>query len=76
MRLRIASRLVVVMVNAIMLLPLELLVISFAVAPDWTPTALERVKRWFGRHWHRIAVVGTALLGLLLAVRGVIELIA
>ena len=66
--------LLVIMVNLIMLLPLELPLISFTVAPDWTPTAVDRTKRWFARNGHTIAVYGTAILGALLVIRGIIEL--
>jgi Sap, sulfolipid-1-addressing protein len=68
--------LLVVMVNVIALLLLELPLISFAVAPDWTPTAVERAKRWFADHWRKIAVIGTALVGLLLVIKGVIEFLS
>ena len=36
--------LLVLIVNAIALLLLELPLISFTVAPSWTPTAIERAK--------------------------------
>jgi hypothetical protein len=68
--------LLVIMVNLIMLLPLELPLISFTVAPDWTPTAIDRTKRWFARNGHKIAVYGTAILGALLVIRGIIELVS
>ena len=68
--------LLVLMVTVIMLALLELPLISFAVAPDWTPTAPQRAKAWFADHWRRIAVIGTALVALLLVIRGVIELLS
>ena len=68
--------LLVLMVNVIALVLLELPLIGFAVAPDWTETAVERAKSWIARHWRRIAVIGTALVGLLLVIRGVIELLS
>jgi hypothetical protein len=68
--------LLVIMVNLIMLLPLELPLISFTIAPDWTPTAIDRTKRWFARNGHKIAVYGTAILGALLVIRGIIELVS
>jgi hypothetical protein len=68
--------LLVVMVNVIALLLLEVPLITFAVAPDWTPTAIERAKAWFADHWRGIAVIGTALVRLLLVIRGVIELLS
>ena len=66
----------VVTVNVIMMLLLELPMISFVLAADWTPTAIERAKRWFAREGRKIAVIGTALPGLLLVIRGVIELLS
>jgi len=68
--------LLVVMVNVIQMAPLELVVTAFSIAPDWTPKAIERFKRWFTSHWRRIAVIGTAIVGLLLVIRGVIELLS
>jgi Sap, sulfolipid-1-addressing protein len=69
----VSAILLVVLSNVIGLLLLEVPMLSFAVAPDWTPAAIDRAKRWFGLHWRTIAVNGTALIGLLLAVRGAIE---
>jgi hypothetical protein len=66
--------LLVLMVNVIMLALIEVPLICFAVAPEWTPTAIDRFKAWFAAHALRIAVVGTALLGLLLILRGVLTL--
>lgn len=65
--------LLVLMVNAIALVLLELPLISFTIAPDWTPTAIRRAKDWFVRDWRTIAEIGTTLVGLLLLIRGVIE---
>ena len=70
------SIVLVVTVNVIMMLLLELPMISFVLAPDWTPRAIERAKRWFAREGRKIAVIGTALLGLLLVIRCVIELLS
>ncbi len=68
--------LLVLIVNLIMLALLELVVIAFAVAPHWTPKMVERTKRWLAREGQRIAVIGTAIVGLLLILRGVIELLS
>lgn len=68
--------LLVLIVNLIMLALLELVLIAFAVAPDWTPKMVERTKRWLAREGRRIAVIGTAIVGLLLVFRGVIELLS
>jgi hypothetical protein len=68
--------LLVVMVNVIMLALIELPLLSFAVAPDWTPAAVERTKAWFGRHGHTAAFIAVTALGTLLVVQGVVTLIA
>jgi Sap, sulfolipid-1-addressing protein len=72
----VTAILLVVLVNVIGLLLLEVPMISFAVAPEWTPAAISRAKRWFARHWRRFAVTGTALVGVLLVIRGVIEFLS
>ncbi|WP_081685466.1 GAP family protein [Candidatus Solirubrobacter pratensis] len=68
------SVLLIVMVNIIMLALLELPLISFAVAPDWTPTAVQRLKDWFARNGLKGAVIGATTVGVLLTVRGLITL--
>ena len=67
--------LLVLMVNVIMLALIEVPLIGFSIAPDWTPRAIETAKAWFGRHAHRIIVVGTAAIGSLLILRGLITLL-
>jgi hypothetical protein len=62
--------------NVVMLLLLELPLIGYTFAPDWTPEAVERFKEWLGRNGRRIAVRGLAVVGVLLIVRGVIELVS
>jgi hypothetical protein len=70
------SVLLVLLVNVTMLALLEVPLICFTVAPDWTPAALERTKAWFRRHGRPALTIGAATLGALLILRGVIELIA
>jgi Sap, sulfolipid-1-addressing protein len=60
--------------NVIMLLLLELPLIGYILAPEWTPDAVERFKGWLSRNGRRVAVRGAAILGVLLIVRGLIEL--
>jgi hypothetical protein len=67
--------LIVVGFNIIMLWLLEVPLVSFAVAPDWTPGAIERSKRWVARHLHVFAVRGFAVIGVLLIIKGVVGLI-
>jgi hypothetical protein len=69
------SVLLVLMVNVIMLAFLEIPLICFAVAPEWTPRAIERGKAWIWRHGRRAAVIGAALLGAALVIRGVVTLL-
>jgi hypothetical protein len=72
----VGNVLLVLLVNVIMLALLEVPLISFAVAPEWTPNAIERVKAWFAREGRKVLVIGLLALGSLLILRGVIELIA
>jgi len=61
--------------NLIMLMLLELPLLAYTFAPDWTPTAIERSKlklRERGRVW---AVRGIAILGILLVARGILTLL-
>jgi hypothetical protein len=68
--------LTVVAFNVIMLMLLEIPLLAYTFAPDWTPKAIERFKHRLserGRIWGiRIA----AALGILLIARGVITLLA
>jgi hypothetical protein len=67
--------LVVLAFNLIMLMLLEVPLIGYTLAPEWTPKAVERFRgalRSHGREW---AVRGTAILGILLIVRGVVTLL-
>jgi Sap, sulfolipid-1-addressing protein len=68
--------LVVLLVNLIMLALLEVPLVCFFVAPDWTPGAIERAKAWLGREGRRYAIVGSMAIGALLILRAVITLIA
>lgn len=67
---------VVLAFNLIMLMLLEVPLLAYTFAPDWTPKAVERFKqklRERGRIWGiRVA----AILGLLMVARGVITLLA
>ena len=61
--------------NVIMLIALELPLVSFTVAPDWTPDAIDRFKAWFNRNSRTFGFRLAGGAGLLLIVRGVIELL-
>jgi len=49
--------------------------ISFTVAPTWTPKALEEAKTWFSRNDRKIAVLALTVVGAWLLGRGVITLL-
>ncbi|HSS04101.1 MAG TPA: GAP family protein [Solirubrobacterales bacterium] len=67
---------VVLAFNLIMLMLLEVPLIAYTVAPDWTPKAVERFKgalRERGRGW---AVRVALILGALMIARGLVTLLA
>ena len=66
--------LVVIGFNLVMLWLLEVPLVSFLIAPDWTPRAIQRAKLWVSRHSHTFAVRGLTLLGLLMIIKGIIGL--
>jgi Sap, sulfolipid-1-addressing protein len=70
-----ATVLTVVAVTVVMLVLLEVPLISFTIAPEWTPAALERFKAWLGRNGARAAVIGATVIGVALIIRGTISLI-
>jgi Sap, sulfolipid-1-addressing protein len=61
--------------NLIMLMLLELPLIGYALAPDWTPQAVTRFRSWFNRSAPVLAFRLAAVIGLLLVVKGSIELL-
>ena len=63
--------LTVLAVNAVMLVLLEVPLIGFAVAPEWTPRMIERFKGWLARHGAKALVIGLTVIGVLLIVRGI-----
>ncbi|MFL5906199.1 MAG: GAP family protein [Solirubrobacterales bacterium] len=65
----------VLLFNLIMLALLELPLIGFVVAPDWTRDAVDRFKGWFARNARRLAARIALIIGVLLIVRGLIYLI-
>jgi hypothetical protein len=66
--------LLVIAFNIVMLWLLEVPLLSFVVAPDWTPRAIDRAKAWISRHAHVFAVRGFAALGTLLVIKGIVGL--
>jgi Sap, sulfolipid-1-addressing protein len=67
--------LVVLAFNLVMLVLLEGPMIAFAVAPDWTPAAIDRAKRWAGTHGRQLAIRGLSVIGVALAAKGIIGLL-
>src|SRR3954447_24873784 len=61
--------------NMIMLALIELPLLAFTFAPEWTPGAVDRFKAWFNRHSKRLAFRGALIVGALLIVKGVVELV-
>jgi Sap, sulfolipid-1-addressing protein len=55
---------------------LELPLIGYAVAPDWTQGAIVRFRGWLGRNGRRAGIYGAAVIGVLLLLRGLITLLA
>ena len=66
--------LLVIGFNLVMLWLLEVPLVSFVTAPDWTPRAIERAKAWVSRHSHTFAVRGLTLFGVLMIIKGIIGL--
>jgi hypothetical protein len=66
---------VVLAFNAIMLMLLELPLLGYALAPEWTPRAVERFKGALGEHGRGWAVRGAAIVGVLLIARGILTLL-
>jgi hypothetical protein len=67
--------LLVIGFNLVMLWLLEVPLASFLVAPDWTPRAIQRAKLWVSRNAHLFAVRGSAAIGALLVIKGIIGLV-
>jgi hypothetical protein len=68
--------LVVIGFNVVMLWLLEVPLASFLVAPEWTPRAIQRAKLWVSRHAHVFAVRGSAAVGVLLVIKGIVGLVS
>jgi Sap, sulfolipid-1-addressing protein len=64
--------LLVIGFNIVMLWLLEVPFAAFMVAPQWTPEAIARARRWVSRHAHAFAVRGFAIVGVLLVLKGLV----
>jgi Sap, sulfolipid-1-addressing protein len=60
--------------NLVMLWLLEVPLGCSLVAPAWTPSAIERAKKWVSRHAHMFAVRGLSAVGTFLVIKGIIGL--
>jgi hypothetical protein len=61
--------------NLIMLVLLELPLLAYTIAPQWTPGAVGRFRETAARHGRDWAVRGAAIVGVLLIARGAITLL-
>jgi Sap-like sulfolipid-1-addressing protein len=71
-----ATVLSVLAFNLIMLILLELPLLGFVIAPDWTPVAVDRAKAYVGRNGRKAATIALAVLGGALIIKGIIELVS
>ncbi|HEX4670116.1 MAG TPA: GAP family protein [Solirubrobacterales bacterium] len=55
---------------------LELPLLGYVLAPDWTKEVVARFRAWLGRNSRRGAIIFAAAIGALLVLRGVITLLA
>ena len=67
--------LLVIGFNLVMMWLLEVPFASFLIAPAWTPQAIARARAWVSRHSHAFIVRGTATIGILLVIKGLIGLL-
>lgn len=70
-----AAVLLVIVFCVIQLVLLELPLIGYAVAPEWTQDAVTRFREWIARSGVRVAGNVAIAIGVLLLLRGVLELL-
>jgi hypothetical protein len=68
--------LLVIGFNVVMLWLLEVPLVSFLISAEWTVRAIDRAKAWVGRHTLVFAVRGSATIGALLVIKGIVGLVA
>jgi hypothetical protein len=71
-----ATVLTVIGFNLIMLILLELPLLSYTIAPDWTPGAVERAKAWVARNGHQAAIIALSVIGGALIIKGIVGLVS
>ena len=55
---------------------LELPLIGYALAPDWTQDAVDRFRAWLARSGRRAAIIGVAAIGAAAVIKGIVGLLA
>jgi Sap-like sulfolipid-1-addressing protein len=60
--------------NLVMLTLLELPLLGYAIRPEWTADTVDRFSAWLSRSGGRVALVGAAVIGIALIIRGAVEL--
>jgi hypothetical protein len=70
-----AAVLLVIVFCVIQMMLLELPLIGYAVAPEWTQEAVTRFREWIARNGVRVAGRVAIVIGVLLLLRGAIELL-
>jgi len=72
----VATVLCVIGFNLVMMWMLEVPLLCYVVAPDWTPGAIDRAKAWMRRHAHKGAIRFCTAIGALLVIKGVIGFVS
>jgi Sap, sulfolipid-1-addressing protein len=62
--------------NLVMMALLEIPLVLFLVAPEWTPKAVERGKTWVTGHARGFILTLLTVVGTLLVIKGIVELVA
>ena len=70
----VATVLAVIGVNLILLALVELPLLSYVIAEDWTPVAVDRAGAWFNRNGRRVVIIAAVFIGVVLVVRGLLAL--
>jgi hypothetical protein len=71
-----ATVLLVIAFNLVMLMLIELPLVGFAVAPEWTKREVAQAKRFVARHGRQAATYVLAGIGVALVIKGIVALIA
>jgi hypothetical protein len=71
-----ATVLAVIGFNLVMLAILEIPLLGYTFAPDWTRRAMQRFKEVLTRRGERILFIGALVMGILLVARGLVELLS